>query len=349
VQLVLIAMMVILGLIWIVFEPAKIISSGAVDIFQFNIGGLSGNNITILTALALFIGLLIYRVARYSPVTRDRMMAVTFFAFLVIFFWAIFEQSPGTLTIFAKDYTNRVLEGSAGTIFKIVNVLMTLVPLGIITWVLFKLFQQTFKKYAAANIILGTSFVIVWGIAIWMLKNQIAEETLEVPASWFSTLNALFIISLAPLFSKWWESKYNPPANVKYAIGMMLLSLGMACVAFGAMGIEPGAKTASVSMVWLILVYLFHTMGELCISPVGLSYVSKLVPARMIGVMFGIWYLAVAIGMKGAAKFGESVDKIADEKGISYYFWILTGVAFAIGMLAIVFTPVIRKKMHGVR
>ncbi len=81
---------------------------------------------------------------------------------------------------------------------------------------------------------------------------------MEVPASWFSTLNSLFIISLAPLFSKWWESKYNPPANLKYALGMTFLALGMAFVAFGAGGIEPGAKTASVSMIWLILVYLLR-------------------------------------------------------------------------------------------
>lgn len=349
VQLVLIAIMIVLGLLWIIFEPAKIISSGAINIFDFNLIGLSGNNFTILLALALFLGLLVYRVAKYSTVTRDRMIAVTFFACLVIFFWAIFEQSPGTLTIFARDYTNRVLEGGAGTTFKIVNSLMTVVPLGIITWVLFKLFQQTFKKYAAANIILGTSFVIIWGIAFWMLKSQLTEEKLEVPASWFSTLNGLFIIGLAPLFSKWWESKYNPPANFKYAIGMTFLAIGMACVAFGASSIEPGAKTASVSMVWLILVYFFHTMGELCISPVGLSYVSKLVPARMIGVMFGIWYLAVAIGMKGAAKFGENVDKIADEKGISYFFWILTVVSLVVAVVAVVFAPFIRKKMHGVR
>ncbi|MBI1227520.1 MAG: MFS transporter [Bacteroidetes bacterium] len=348
-QLVLIGVMIVLGLLWIVFEPAKKISNGTVDIFDWNLLGLSGNNFTILLALVLFLGLLIYRIAKYSPITRDRMIAVTFFAILVIFFWAIFEQSPGTLTIFARDYTNRILEGSAGTIFKVVNSLMTLVPLGIITWVLWRLFVKTFKKYAIANIILGSSFVIVWGIAFWMLKNQFAEETLEVPASWFSTLNSLFIISLAPLFSKWWESKYNPPANVKYAIGMALLAIGMACVAFGASGIEPGAKTASVSMVWLILVYLFHTMGELCISPVGLSYVSKLVPPRMIAVMFGIWYLAIAIGMKGAAKFGENVDKIADEKGISYFFWMLTVVSFVVAIVAIVFAPIIRKKMHGVR
>ncbi len=348
-QMVLIAVMIILGLLWIIFEPAKIISSGSIDIFNFNLWGVSGNNLTILLALALFIGLLVYRLSKYAVVTRDRMIAVTFFAFLVIFFWAIFEQSPGTLTIFARDYTNRILEGNAGTIFKVVNALMTVVPLGIITWVLFKLFQKTFKKYTVANIILATSFVIVWGIAIWMLQDQMAEATLEVPASWFSTLNSLFIISLAPLFSKWWESKYNPPANMKYAIGMTFLALGMACVAFGASAIEPGAKTASVSMIWLILVYLFHTMGELCISPVGLSYVSKLVPARMIAIMYGIWYLAVAIGMKGAAKFGENVDKIADEKGISYFFWILTLVSLAIAVLAVVFAPFIRKKMHGVR
>ncbi len=65
--------------------------------------------------------------------------------------------------------------------------------------------------------------------------------------------------------------------------------------------------------------------------------------------MFGIWYLAVAIGMKGAAKFGENVDKIADQKGMSYFFWMLAGVSFAVAIIAILFTPVIRKKMHGVR
>ena len=94
----------------------------------------------------------------------------------------------------------------------------------------------------------------------------------------------------------------------------------MACVAFGAGGIEAGAKTASVSMIWLILVYLFHTLGELCISPVALSLVSKLSPARMIAFMFGVYYLAVAIGMKVAGMFGENVDRIADENGISYFF-----------------------------
>lgn len=357
-----------LGLLWIINDPASKISGGKVNIFGFL--GENGNTIAISTALILFIYLLVTRLMKYSQMTREKLIAVTFFAFLTIFFWAIFEQSPNSLTIFASDYTDRVLEGNWSTFFLIMNSLITIVPLAIITWVLYLLFKQTFKNYAVANIILSMSFVIIWGIAIWMLMKDfytagylsLSDSTLEmlkiekvttaiteVPATWFSTLNSLFIISLAPLFSKWWESKYNPSANMKYGIGMGLLALGMACVAIGATGIEPGAKTASVSMIWLILVYLFHTMGELCISPVGLSYVSKLVPARMIAFMFGVWYLAVAIGMKGAGMFGEKIDAIANESGLSSFFWMLTIVSLVMAAFSILMTPVIKKLMHGVR
>lgn len=346
-QLIVIGVCILLGLSWIINDPVSKISEGALNLFGFM--GDQGNNIAILTAIGLFVFLMIYRITQYSKITKEKMIAVAFFAFLTSFFWAIFEQAPGTLTIFARDYTNRVLEGSAGLVFMIIDGLMTIIPLAIISWVLFLLFKQTFKKYAVSNIILAVSFVILWIISIWKIYDQSQQASLEVPASWFGTLNSLFIITFAPLFSKWWESKYNPSANMKYGIGMFLLSLGMAVVAFGASGIEPGAKTASVSMIFLILVYLFHTLGELCISPVGLSYVSKLVPARMIAFMFGVWYLAVAIGMKGAAKFGENIDAIAEENGISYFFWMLTFVSLAASLIAILFNPVIKKLMHGVR
>ncbi|MCI9845163.1 peptide MFS transporter [Flavobacterium pectinovorum] len=367
-QLAAIAFSAIVALLWLLNDPASKISGGKVNLFSFL--GDNGNSIAILSALIVFIILLVYRFTQYSKITKEKLIAVTFFAFLTIFFWAIFEQSPNSLTIFASDYTDRVLVGNWSVIFLVVNSLITILPLVIITWVLILLFKQTFKLYAIANIILSISFVIIWAIAIWMLVKDyytagylsLSDATLqtlkidkvttaltEVPATWFSTLNSLFIISLAPLFSKWWESKYNPSANLKYGIGMGLLALGMACVAFGANGIEPGAKTASVSMIWLILVYLFHTMGELCISPVGLSYVSKLVPARMIAFMFGVWYLAVAIGMKGAGMFGENIDKIANEHGLSYFFWMLTIISILVALFSILMTPVIKKLMHGVR
>tara|TARA_B100001059_G_scaffold218708_1_gene239163 strand:+ start:293 stop:2041 length:1749 start_codon:yes stop_codon:yes gene_type:complete len=348
-QLGLIAIAGILGISWIFNDPISKISEGAYNLFDFNMFGMEGSNVAILTALFLFILLLVIRIPKYDKITRDRMLAVMFFAFITIFFWAIFEQSPSSLTIFARDYTQRVLEGNSAFIFKIVNTLMTIIPLGIITWVLWLLFKKTFSKYALSNIFLAISFIIIWTIAIWMLSVEFGKDIAEVPASWFGVLNSLFIIAFAPLFSKWWESKYNPNANMKYAIGMVLLGIGMACVAIGASSIEPGAKTASVSMIWLILVYFFHTMGELCISPVALSYVSKLVPGRMIAMMFGIWYLAVAIGMKLAGVFGEASEGIAKAQGLSYFFWILTAVAVGLGIISALLYPVIKKLMHGVR
>ncbi|MDA9028410.1 peptide MFS transporter [Flavobacteriaceae bacterium] len=348
-QLGLIAIAGILGISWIFNDPISKISEGAYNLFDFSMFGMEGSNLAILSALGLFVILLVIRIPKYDRVTRDRMLAVMFFAFITIFFWAIFEQAPSSLTIFARDYTQRVLEGDAAFIFKIVNTLMTIIPLGIITWVLWLLFKKTFSKYALSNIFLAISFVIIWAIALWMLTIEFGKEIAEVPASWFGVLNSLFIIAFAPLFSKWWESKYNPNANMKYAIGMILLGIGMACVAIGASAIEPGAKTASVSMIWLVLVYFFHTMGELCISPVALSYVSKLVPGRMIAMMFGIWYLAVAIGMKLAGVFGEASEGIAQSEGLSYFFWILTAVAVGLGVLSALLYPVIKKLMHGVR
>ncbi len=348
-QLVLIAVAGLLGISWIFNDPISKISEGAYNLFNFSMFGIEGSNLAILSALGLFVLLLVIRIPKYDRITRDRMLAVMFFAFITIFFWAIFEQAPSSLTIFARDYTQRVLEGNSAFIFKIVNTLMTVIPLGIITWVLWLLFKKTFSKYALSNIFLAASFIIIWAIALWMLSVEFGKEIAEVPASWFGVLNSLFIIAFAPLFSRWWESKYNPNANMKYAIGMVLLGIGMACVAIGASSIEPGAKTASVSMIWLIMVYFFHTMGELCISPVALSYVSKLVPGRMIAMMFGVWYLAVAIGMKLAGVFGEASEGIAQSEGLSYFFWILTAVAVGLGVLSALLYPVIKKLMHGVR
>ncbi len=348
-QLGLIAVAGLLGISWIFNDPISKISEGAYNLFDFSMFGIEGSNLAILSALGLFVLLLCIRIPKYDRITRDRMLAVMFFAFITIFFWAIFEQAPSSLTIFARDYTQRVLEGNSAFIFKIVNTLMTVIPLGIITWVLWLLFKKTFSKYALSNIFLSASFIIIWAIALWMLSVEFGKEIAEVPASWFGVLNSLFIIAFAPLFSRWWESKYNPNANMKYAIGMVLLGIGMACVAIGASSIEPGAKTASVSMIWLILVYFFHTMGELCISPVALSYVSKLVPGRMIAMMFGVWYLAVAIGMKLAGVFGEASEGIAQSEGLSYFFWILTAVAVGLGVMSALLYPVIKKLMHGVR
>ncbi|MGB8704329.1 MAG: peptide MFS transporter [Gillisia sp.] len=343
---IIIAVSALIGIVWIINDPMSKI--GGLNLFDFSIGGMEGANIVILFALFLFIILLISRIGRYLPVVRDRMIAVSIFAFFTIFFWAAFEQAGGSMTIFAADYTDRILNGSAADIFRIVNTGITIIPLAIITWVLYKLFRQTFKNYALSNIFLGFSFTIIWAIVIYMLYKQYNQDNPEVPASWFSVLNSLFIIVFAPLFSKLWESKYNPSAAVKYGAGLILLGVGFLSLAYGASGIPSGAKVAAVSMIWLVFAYLFHTLGELCLSPVGLSYLSKLVPGRMIAFMFGIWYLAIAIGNKLAGTTGGMIDKITAEYSLSTFFLLFFIVPAAAGVLIILLHPLLKKLMHGV-
>lgn len=287
--------------------------------------------------------------ASESKVISDRLKVIGVFAFFTVFFWWAFEQAGGSMTIFAADYTDRVLEGSGAMTFKIVNTLLTVVPMLIITWVLLLLFKQTFEKYALSNILLGTSFIIIWGIVIWMLNREFAEDVAEVKASWFGILNSFFIIAFAPLFSKIWTSKYNPSGPVKFAIGLMLLGLGFAILAFGSMGIPLGAKTASVSMIFLVLAYLFHTLGELCISPVGLSYVSKLAPLRLVGMMFGVWFVANFIANLTAGWTGSFIDPIVENYGMSTFFLIFTLIPVGAGIVMLILNKTLVRMMHGIR
>lgn len=430
----LITIISVLGLTWVINDPLSKI--GETNFLEF--GGTDYSGHTILITLLLFIFLITSRILRYSKITRDKMIAVVIFAFFIIFFWASFEQAGGSMSIFAKDYTSRILSGNAAFIFNIVDVIITVVPIGIITYVLYLLFKQTFKKYFISNLILGFSFILIWGVVIWKIYNNFntysyeisyntytitAEDTkpivitaetivpenaeiienttviissneflkddkisildldkkgtnfkylkpeqadlinnnipatiirkkdneIQIPATWFLILNSLFIIAFAPLFSKWWESKYNPKPAAKYAIGLFFLAIGFGFLAYGASGIPQGAKTASVSIVWLIFAYLFHTLGELCVSPVGLSYVSKLVPPRMIAFMFGVWYLALAIGNKTSGKMGAMIDDITTKYDISTFFLIFTVVPIVIGIIALLLSPVLKKLMHGVK
>lgn len=379
-------------------------------------------------------------------VRRDRLIVLSILAFFTIFFWMAFEQAGGSMTIFASDYTDRILIGSAATWFTIINAIIVLVPTTILTWVLYKLFKATFRKIGLSNIFLGASFVIIWGLIIWMInkdfntssyeiqyesvfvKTQIDKKTqdekdiyapvsdtinvsdnsivkkstttlrqdtplkegadiylidldgqgnfkyvneelakkiekgkieatvlrkkdneLEIPASWFGILNSLFIIAFAPLFSKIWESKYNPSAPIKFAIGLILLGIGFGFLAYGGLSIEQGAKTASVSIIWLILAYLFHTLGELSLSPVGLSYVSKLSPPKLLSLMFGIWFAATALATGIAGLMGSLIDYISNTYSISFFFLIFTIIPILAGLVLVAMNKWLIKKMHGIR
>ena len=343
----LIVIFVISALIFIINDPLSKI--GGIDLLNFTIVGMTDSLFFALLAAITFIVLLIVRIPRYTKIERDRMIAFTIFCLFTVFFWAAFEQAAGSLPIYTRDFTDRILEGSAANIFKAVDLIVTIVPLVIITYVLWSLFRQTFAKIGFSNIVLGFSFLIVWAIVIFKIYTEFNSSSTEVPVTWFAILNSLFIIIFAPLFTKWWDSRYNPPASVKYFLGLFLLGLGFGFLAFGARSVPAGAEAATLSMSWLVMAYLFHTLGELCLSPMGLSYLSKLVPARMIAFMFGVYYLAIAIGNKLAHYIGGDIEKITQQYSLSTFFLIFTIVPIGIGFVSLLLHPLLKKLMHGVR
>lgn len=342
---ILIGVVSIIGFVYAFNDPLS--KNDIVDVFsRLDTPFLRGQYIMVIIALILFIYLIVSRILRYDKMIRDRMYAVVLLAFFLIFFFMSFEQGATSLVIVARDNIDRTLSGAALTTFNIVNGLLTIVPLSIITWVLIKLAQVTWNKIAISNIVLFVCFGMIWGAAIWMLYQEFSKEASEIKVSWFSILNSFFIIALASSVSKIWESKYNPSAAFKYGFGLILVAIGFLIIGLGSWGIAPGVK---ISMVFLVLTYLFHTLGELFISPVGLSYVSKLVPARMLAFMFGIWYLAIAIAQKVAAVLGGQVETIQQEYSLSHFFFLFTAIPALAGVLVMLFNPLIKRLMHGIK
>lgn len=342
---ILIGLVSVIGFVYAFNDPLS--KNGVLDVFAFmDTPYLRGQYIMILIALVLFLVLILGRIGRYTKVVRERMYAVILLAFFLVFFFMSFEQGATSLVLVARDYIDRSLTGNALLLFNISNGLLTVVPLLIISYVLIQLAIKTWNDIPVSNIVLLICFGLIWIVVGFMLYNEFTKEVSEIKVSWFSTLNAFFIIALASTISKIWDSKYNPSAAMKYGFGLFFVGAGFLVLGIGAQGATDGVK---ISMIFLILTYLFHTIGELFISPVGLSYVSKLVPGRMLALMYGMWYLAIAIAQKMAALLGGQVEVIKENHSLSYFFYLFTLIPVVAGVLVIALNPLIKKFMHGIK
>src|SRR5690554_92451 len=281
-------------------------------------------------------------------IVRDRLVVVGVLMFASLFFFFAFEQAGGSMTVFAKDYTQRVLEGNSGIIFKWVDVLLTIFPIIIVSYVLYSLGKKIIKKYPLTIVFTAISFVIIWILGGWKVYREFSIEQTEVTVSWFQILNSFFIITLASSFSKMWEKVWNPSGPIKFAMGLALVGVGFVALAIGSNSIPQGATSASVSMIWLILAYFFHTTGELCLSPVGLSYVSKLSPKRLAGLLFGLWFTASAIANFIAGMTGSYIDKISHTYSMSVFFLIIAAIPIFAAVALLLLNPKLKKMMHGI-
>jgi POT family proton-dependent oligopeptide transporter len=173
--------------------------------------------------------------------------------------------------------------------------------------------------------------------------------TFTVPAGWFQSLNPIFIVVLAPLFSSLWvwlgARNLDPASSTKFMFGLVGMACGFLIMSGGA-ALVAGGSQASAG--WLVSVYLVHTLGELCLSPVGLSAFTKLAPARFVGQSLGIWFMGSALGNLIAGRIaGEfDADNLAAMPGqLMHIFWF--GLASAAALL--IAGPVINRWIGSTR
>ncbi|MBR9787308.1 MAG: peptide MFS transporter [Vibrionaceae bacterium] len=166
----------------------------------------------------------------------------------------------------------------------------------------------------------------------------------EVPAAWFQSLNPFFIITLAPVLAVLWVKlgKREPNSPVKFALAMFFLALGFLCMV-GAVLEQGGDTTVKTSMLWLVGAFFFHTLGELCLSPIGLSMVTKLAPLRLASLMMGAWFGCNAIANYVAGYVGSHVGEL----GAMAIFSGIAASATVSGLILLLFSNTLVRWMHG--
>ena len=244
-------------------------------------------------SLAVLAGLAWFLFARCDSIERQRMIVLIILTLSTVVFWALFEQSAASMTLFADRVMDREVFG------------MTLT------------------------------------------------------ASQYGSLNAFFIFTLAPLFAWLWTSLsargIEPSTPVKFALGIAQAGLGFGALVYGAAHPD---QAGLVSGYWMILAYLLHTSGELCLSPVGLSAVTKLAVPSVVGVMMGAWFLATAYSEFVAAQLaklaaadttgGVVTDVSAALAGYTELYSSLLWIGLGVGVFMLLLSPLLRRMMHGI-
>ena len=187
------------------------------------------------------------------------------------------------------------------------------------------------------------------GSSLNLFARDFTDRTIgnwEYPASLLQSVNAFFIVVFAPIFGSLWvwlsNRNANPSTPVKFALGLLWLAAGFLVVAWGAANATPDSP-ASAS--WLVVMYFFHTVGELTLSPIGLSAVTKLAPARRLSQMMGLWFVATSLGNVVAGLVAGRLESLAPAPLFSTVAMIIGGA----GIVALLASPLFKRLMGDVK
>ena len=275
--------------------------------------------------------------------TKERIVALLLVFAVVIFFWMAFHQNGLTMTFFARDYTTQSVTGLDRIGFDVWN----LVLLIIVVYGAFSLFQS---KTGRGKAIAGVALLASLGILIWSYSSM--DPTVEILPQIFQQFNPFFVVALTPVslavFGYLARRKKEPSAPRKIGIGMVIAACGFLILAIGSLGLPTPKEVEAaginpdvlVSPNWLISTYLVLTFAELLLSPMGISFVSKVAPPKYKGMMMGGWFVATAIGNYLVAIIGYLWGGMQ--------LWMVWSVLIVCCLLSALFIFSIMKKLEKV-
>jgi len=253
-------------------------------------------------------------------------------------------------------------------VFAAQQVLLIVSGVGLIAYAALKGSREEFQQMLVLMVLIGST-IVFWALfeqaagSMTLFADRVVERNIagiEITAGQFGSLNAGFIILLALPFAALWvwleKFKLNPNLPVKFALGIIQAGLGFGVLVIGAQYPDEAGK---ISLWWLVLAYLIHTTGELCLSPVGLSAVTKLAIHRVVGLSMGVWFLATALSETLAMRLGKlaaidthsgELNSVSDNLIIyTQLFEFLMWIGIGTGVVILLISPLLKRGMHGVR
>ena len=273
--------------------------------------------------------------------TKDRLVALFLVFAVVIFFWMAFHQNGSALTFFAKNYTDLTVTGPMRLGFNIW--ILALIAASVYTC--FGMFQSDTRK---GKIGCAIATLALWGAAA-AIFYFVTPNPVNAQPSDFQQFNPFFVVALTPIsmaiFGALAKKGKEPSAPKKIALGMLVAALGFVIITISSIGLKspmdlaPGETQSILSPGWLISTYLTLTFAELLLSPMGISFVSKVAPPKFKGMMMGCWFAATAIG-----NYLSSIPSMLWSKIPLMYNW---GILIALCLIAAVIMFALMKKIEA--
>ncbi|MCB9831350.1 MAG: peptide MFS transporter [Planctomycetes bacterium] len=305
---------------------------------------------------------------KLDKIRRQRMYVVLILTFFSMLFWSFFEQAGSSVNLYTDRNVSRVeaertiTAADVGTTIKLQP---TQLQLGYMNGdQLFTITDLDALRKEAKEQKKGEDFEIDWTVTEDNLKYGgmgITQRADELPASIFQSVNPVYILVFGLIFTWLWaflaKLRLEPNTPVKFALGLVQLGLGFGCFWLGAKGCD---ERGMVGLQWLMLGYLFQTTGELCLSPVGLSMITKLSPKILVSTVMGFWFLATAFsqylagiisqftgvkteGGAGDAKLPAPIETVNTYGDV---FQKIAIAAIISGVICLVLSPLLKKWMH---